>query len=340
MKSPAEYTLELVKSKTPSMSYDGKEDFALWQKRARTKLASLLGMDRINPANDDGFKIEYVREEEKFIDTRFVINGEEGYAFPLVLRVPKGASGKLPLFVCVQGHSTGMHISLGQVKYPKTDVTFIENEHCNYAAEAVERGFAAVTVEMRNFGEMGADPENGAPMCHIATMNNILMGRTTIGERANDISRAIDAVLAHFDVVDPEKIMLMGISGGGTATYYTAALDERISLAVSIGAVCTYDSSISSIRHCVCNFVPGIVNYFGIGDIGGLIAPRKLVAVNGRLDKIFPDYGVREAYERVSELYSAAGVPESCTLVTGESGHICYPDITWPAIYKMLGITE
>ena len=336
MKTPAEYTLELVKATTPSMSYDGKEDYAAWQKRARAKLAELLGMDKIRPPKEDGFTVEYVNECEKYTDTRFTINGEDGYAFPLVLRVPKGAVGKLPLFVCVQGHSTGMHISLGKVKYQKTDPNFIENEHCDYAAQAVERGFAAVTVEMRNFGEMGADPENGEPMCHIATMNNILMGRTTIGERVNDISRCIDTVLAHFDFIDHERIMLMGISGGGTATYYASAIDERISLAVSIGAVCTFDSSISSIRHCVCNFVPGIVNYFGMGDIGGLIAPRKLVAVNGKLDKIFPDYGVREAYSRVAELYSTCGVPQNCTLVTGDGGHICYPDITWDAVFKML----
>ena len=336
MKTPAEYTLELVKATTPTMSYDGKEDYAAWQKRARAKLAELLGMDKIRPSKEDGFNVEYVKEYESYTDTRFTINGEEGYAFPLVLRVPKGTEGKLPLFVCVQGHSTGMHISLGQVKYQKTDPNFIENEHCDYAAQAVERGFAAVTVEMRNFGEMGADPENGEPLCHIATMNNILMGRTTIGERVNDISRCIDAVLAHFDFIDHERIMLMGISGGGTATYYASAIDERISLAVSIGAVCTFDSSISSIRHCVCNFVPGIVNYFGMGDIGGLIAPRKLVAVNGKLDKIFPDYGVREAYSRVAELHSTCGVPQNCTLVTGDGGHICYPDITWDAVFKML----
>ena len=336
MKTPAEYTLELIKSAKPSMSYDGKEDYSAWQTRARAKLSELLGMHKINLPKDDGFKIEYVHETEKYTDTRFVINGEEGYSFPLVLRVPKNVKSPMPLFICLQGHSTGMHISLGQVKYEKTDHKFIEDEHCDYAAQAVERGFAALTIEMRNFGEMGADPENGAPKCHIATMNNILMGRTTIGERVNDVSRAIDAVLKHFDVVDKEKIMLMGISGGGTATYYTAALEERISLAVSIGAVCTYDSSISAMFHCTCNFVPGIVNYFGIGDVGGLIAPRKLVAVNGRLDRIFPDYGVREAYARVEEMYAAAGVPENTTLVTGEGGHICYPEITWDAIFGLL----
>ena len=66
------------------MSYDGNENFAEWQTRARAKLSELLGMDRINPPKEDGFKIEYVEETEKYTDTRFVINGEEGYAFPLV----------------------------------------------------------------------------------------------------------------------------------------------------------------------------------------------------------------------------------------------------------------
>ena len=111
MKTPAEYTLELVKASTPSMSYDGKEDYGAWQARARAKLSELLGMDKINPPKEDGFKIEHVRESEKYTDTRFVLNGEEGYAFPLVLRVPKGVKAPMPLFICLQGHSTGMHIS-------------------------------------------------------------------------------------------------------------------------------------------------------------------------------------------------------------------------------------
>ena len=38
------YEYERFKSLRPSLAYDGAEDFSLWQKRARDKLASLLGL--------------------------------------------------------------------------------------------------------------------------------------------------------------------------------------------------------------------------------------------------------------------------------------------------------
>ena len=61
----------------------------------------------------------------------------------------------------------------------------------------------------------------------------------------------------------------MGNSGGGTATYYAACLDERISLAMPSCAVCSWDQSIAVKRHCACNYVPYIANYFDMGDMGG-----------------------------------------------------------------------
>ena len=127
----------------------------------------------------------------------------------------------------------------------------------------------------------------------------------------------------------------MGESGGGTATLYAAAVDDRISVAMPICAVCTYKHSIAAMHHCVCNFVPGIAKYFDMCDITGLIAPRKLVVVNGRYDNIFPDEGVRETYEETKRLYKAAGVPDNCALVTGEGGHRFYADAAWPVVHKI-----
>ena len=75
-------------------------------------------------------------------------------------------------------------------------------------------------------------------------------------------------------------------------------------------------------KHCVCNFVPNIVDHFDMGELCGLIAPRGLVVVNGRLDKIFPDAGVREVYAETERLYAAAGAPDNCYLVTGEESKI------------------
>ena len=39
---PSEHNLRLIKNSVPSMRYDGKEDFAVWQTRARAKLSELM----------------------------------------------------------------------------------------------------------------------------------------------------------------------------------------------------------------------------------------------------------------------------------------------------------
>ena len=230
-------------------------------------------------------------------------------------------------------HSTGLHISLGRPKYEGDEET-INGGDRDFARQIVKEGFCALAIEQRGFGECGGT-EKG-PACHIPTMSALLIGRTAIGERIWDISRTLDAVLAQFDAVDETKIYCMGNSGGGTATYYTACIEERISFAMPSCAVCTYKDSIVPIKHCVCNFIPGIANYFDMGDLAGLIAPRKLAVVHGVKDKIFPDHGVREAYETIERMYAAAGVPKHCRLVSGSEGHRFYAEIGWKAAHEML----
>ena len=101
-------------------------------------------------------------------------------------------------------------------------------------------------------------------------------------------------------------------------------------------AVCTYKHSIAAMEHCVCNFIPNIANYFDMGDLAGMIAPRKLVVVNGKSDNIFPDEGVRESYEIIKKMYEAAGVPDNCALVTGNGGHRFYADDSWPVAKALM----
>ena len=129
----------------------------------------------------------------------------------------------------------------------------------------------------------------------------------------------------------------MGNSGGGTATYYAACMEERICLAMPSCAVCTYKDSIGAMHHCSCNYVPNIANYFDMGDLAGIIAPRKLIVVNGVEDKIFPKDGVNETYEVIKDMYRAAGAENNCAHVEGPEGHRFYADLSWPVLHQMMG---
>ena len=113
-------------------------------------------------------------------------------------------------------------------------------------------------------------------------------------------------------------------------------MEPRIRFCMPSCAVCTYGDSIAAMRHCACNYIPGIRKYFDMGDLAGLIAPRPLVIVAGREDPIFPLSGVRESFAEAQRLYAAAGNPQGCTLVIGEGGHRFYADDAWPVMHRYL----
>lgn len=333
--NPMLNNLKRLENLKPSMRYDGTEPFSAWQKKAKEKLAELLGMDKFSRCPAE-LTIENREETEEYEEIRFSFQSEPGYRALAVLRVPKSKKrGTAPLVICLQGHSNGFHISLGKPFFDG-DEEMISAGDRDFAVRTVKEGFAALAIEQRNFGECGGK-ETGGTNCHVSSMSAILQGRTTVGERVWDIIRAIDVVKESFsDLVDTEEIICMGNSGGGTSTFYAACLEERIKLAMPSCAVATYKSSIAAMFHCVCNFIPHIAEYFDMGDLAGLIAPRSLVIVNGKKDSIFPDEGVRECFEIAKTLYTAAGAQDRCALVTGDGGHRFYADIGWAKAHELL----
>jgi len=331
-KNPQVIHHEALKAITPAMRYDGKRPFAEWQKEARARLASLMGLDKITPAADDCFTIESETDFETFTDYRITFQSEEGYFVPCNLWVPKGKEGKIPMVICLQGHSKGFHVSLGRPIYPGDEVTIAGGDR-DFAVQIVREGYCALAIEQRGFGECGGT-EKG-PGCIVPTMSALLYGRTTIAERVFDISRAIDVITKNFPVVNADAIACMGNSGGGTATIYASAMEERIKVSMPSCALCTYKDSIGAMHHCTCNFIPNVALDFDMGDLCGLIAPRKLIAVSGATDAIFPHHGVAECIDVAGTYYRAAGAPDNYTWIEGPEGHRFYAALSWPTFHRM-----
>ena len=330
-KNPQILHHQMLKAMTPALRWDEKTPLAAWQEMARARLVSLIGLDKITPAADDCFTLESATECETYTDYRFLFQSEDGYFVPCHLWVPKGKEGKIPMVICLQGHSKGFHISMGKPIYPGDENTIAGGDR-DFAVQIVREGYCALVLEQRCFGECGGT-EKG-PGCQVPTMSALLFGRTTIGERVFDVSRAIDVVGKNFPVVDMDAIACMGNSGGGTATIYISAIEQRIKVSMPSCALCTYKDSIGAMSHCTCNFVPNIALDFDMGDLCGLIAPRKLVAVSGAQDMIFPHDGVAECIDVAGVYYRAAGEPDGYAWVEGPEGHRFYADLSWPTFHK------
>ena len=332
--NPQVRMLHLMKDVKPSMRRMAHEDFAAWQKKARVRLNELLGLplERTKP----NFHVEWTNNENQaFTETRFLFESEPDVTVIGHLLLPKKTpQEKLPLVICLQGHSKGMHISLGRPIY-SGDEADISSGDRDFARQIVARSQAALALEQRGFGECGGT-EKG-PACYQPAVQAMLLGKTLIGQRCWDISRAIDVVGEHFPQVDMGRIAVMGNSGGGTATIYAAALDVRIGAAMPSCSFCGYLPSIGAQYHCLCNYVPGIMKYFDMGDLAGLIAPRPMIVVNGRDDSIFPLVSAKEQVEVARAYYKAAGAPDKFEHVIGPEGHRFYAALSWPVFDKLTG---
>ncbi len=315
----------------PTLSYDGSIPFEQWKVLAKERLASLLGLpfEKCDPM----FEIEYTKQGDGHTEYRFTVQTEPGYFVPCHLFVPADVEGKIPLALCLSGHAMGMHVVMGIAKSEYDEGKLAEWPDRAIAPRALREGYAALVIEARNLGE--ASVEGYGISCMEAAKIAILDGRTVIGGRVWDAMHILDAVLDNFEQIDPDNIVCTGNSGGGTATYYLACFDERIKIAAPCCAVCSFEASIAAMPHCLCNHIPGIRKYFEMGDIAGLIAPRKLVVGAGRTDPIFPIDGTNDCFATIHRLYEAAGVPENCALVVGDNAHFYYADQVWGKVHQM-----
>jgi len=329
-KNTHKYEYARLTEHTPLLAYDSTRPYEKWRQTVKEKLTELLGLPF---SSCDPCLTVVTRERvEDRIEIYFTVQTEPGYIVPCWLYIPAGVRSA-PLTICLSGHGGGMHVAAGKAKNDKDRKSLEEWPHRAMGLRAIREGRCALILEARSFGE--ASLEGYGTSCTEASKIAILMGRTTIGERVWDAMRILDAVLDTFPEVEKENIVCTGNSGGGTATYYLACMDERITAAAPSCSVCTYEASIAAMPHCMCNHIPYIRKYFEMGDLACLIAPRKLVVAAGAKDDIFPIDGVRKTFDTITEIYKAADAAENCALVVGEGGHLNYADLIWEKLHEM-----
>ena len=324
----------LTKEVKQELGYKDGCDYQAWKAQVKEKFEDLLGIRFIEQnACPLHFRLEEKKQKEGYTQQRFLIESERGADVVCYLLIPDTGKEKYPVAITLQGHHAGA--AKMSINEPNPDepahVEYANGRGC-FAVQAVRNGFAALVIEQRGMGERRPHERyrNGS-MCNFESLTGLLFGRTMIGGRVWDISRAIDA-LVNFPQCDMDKILITGNSGGGTASFYAACFDERIKLSVPSCAFCPYEYSIMYLEHCVCNYIPHAYRYFEMQDLACLIAPRNFVPVAGQKDGIFLIEGVRKAMDTVRKIYKAENAETNCRLVETEKGHWWCEDIVWNTI--------
>ena len=239
------------------------------------------------------------------------------------LLVPKDRPSKAAALVCLPGHGRGVAEVVGISEAGVERSSSAEGAK-PMAIQAVEHGYVTFALEQLGFGERRDEASRSrgpaAYSCQPAAGAALLMGQTMVGWRVWDVMRTID-YLSTRPEVDASRIGTLGVSGGGTTSLFAAAMDERIKIGVVSAYFNTFRDSILSISHCMCNYVPRMVDCMEMYDLAGLVAPRLLFVEAGSDDRIFPIDGHRRAVEKAQAIYDAFGVPERFGHEVWNGGH-------------------
>jgi dienelactone hydrolase len=304
-------------------------DWAAWQTELRAALRKLLAVDAYEPHEVSG----EVLAEEQFDGYRrqlVRVQGRDGAVIPAYWLIPDELVAPAGVVIALPGHGPGKVKPVAASQDLEGQPVDTSGER-DYAIQAVRRGYLALAPDLRGFGEMTLHEELRArpgDSCTEMALRAMMVGQSLVGMRILDMSSLVDWLVTQ-PQVDPARIFSTGQSGGGVATVWAAALDERLAAAVPSGGFCTFEHSIMSIHHCPCNYAAGVMDLCEYGDLAGLIAPRPLLVVTGALDFIFPLEGVRVAYEQTREIYQAAGRPDHLELFVGGEGHRYYAERVW-----------
>ncbi|NOU88607.1 dienelactone hydrolase [Paenibacillus sp. LMG 31460] len=278
-------------------------------------------------------------ELEDHIRERIELGTVWGVRVPAYVLLPKGMTKRTAAVLALHGHGYGSRQIIGL--HPNgTENTGKLDLHGNYALELVRRGFIVVVPEIIGFGDrrLAADQKDGQvgnSSCQTLASHLLLYGISLAGLRVHEARRALDYVLSREDV-DPARVGCFGFSGGGLIAAYTAAIDERIKATVLCAFVNTFKGSIMQIRHCIDNYLPGVLEYSELPELLELLAPRPLFIESGQQDPIFPIETVEVAIQYLRQVYAEAGAAEKLGVHLFEGVHEVNGSQAYPWLIEAL----
>lgn len=155
-----------------------------------------------------------------------------------------------------------------------------------YGDAFARRGYIvlALDVSHRDYGD---DPDNGNIEHPPIAAPGFTSDWEENGERTWTAMRAIDYLLDRDDV-DPERLVVAGLSMGGEVSTLVGAMDTRVRATVASG----YFPDLPVIRyrpnHPCWEWQWGdVTEYIGLADLHALVPPRMLVMQTGKVDSIY-----------------------------------------------------
>ena len=253
--------------------------------------------------------IERRRVEEGYILEEAAFDNGVGDTVYGYLLIPAGQKGRGPAILYNHYHAE----KYGQGKEEVLIKAFDDLDLAT-GVELARKGYVVLCIDAYAFGRRrfqgpAGEKEEGRRTEESLFKTFLWEGRTLWGMMVRDDLLALNYLLSRPEV-EPGRVAAMGMSMGSTRTWWAAALDERIKVAVSVCCLTRYQNLIArgSVReHGIYYYVPNMLKeQIDTESVVGLIAPRAHLTLTGDADAGSPADGVRiiNAFQRrLYELY-------------------------------------
>ncbi|MCC7491800.1 MAG: dienelactone hydrolase family protein [Fimbriimonadaceae bacterium] len=255
---------------------------------------------------------------------RVLFNSEPYSTVAAWVLVPHGvdAAHPAPAVLCCHGH--GPHGKNALVGLTLDEQPLERDIYLSLGSRLAERGYVVIAPDWRGFGErMDTDEwvrRPGRDGCNVLYLAAGYFGFHLLTLNIHDGLRCIDYLLTRPEVAG-DRLGVTGLSFGGTMTTWLAALDERLACAGICCYLSTLHDALERANFCGSQYVPGLGELADLSDLGGLIAPRPLLAEIGEQDLCFTIDDAQAACDQVAAIYAAAGVPERFAVDRFAGGH-------------------
>lgn len=305
----------LYKKGEPSFCGENKSEYYAWRDDLRQKLGNVLGLNRLSIVEPEE---EILSHEDMgdYLREKIIINTLPELKMSMYRLVPKAGGNNIPV-IAIHGHgSDGKNCLVGivnkgfKVKNEKFDY--------GYGLQLVKEGYTVFVPDLMGSGERNFTYNNRKIDCY--DYNNVLisLGLSLLGVHISEMGALIHYVLGD-KALKGDKLSVIGFSGGGFLALLTSAFFDEVYFTGVSGFFHGFKNTMLTSNYCGCNFVPEMWNLADIGDIGALIAPRRLYIETGRndslngvngLDNVYPQldivnraYKIFGSYEPVFKVY-------------------------------------
>jgi cephalosporin-C deacetylase-like acetyl esterase len=251
----------------------------------------------------DGFRLEKVAYESL-----------PGFWVTANVYVPATGTGPFPAVLLTPGHGAAG-----------------KQEDWNWGGNLARNGIVALAYDPLGQGErlQYFDPPRKASQIGNPTGEHgeanvpvMLLGEDLARYMVNDAIRGVDYLTARKDV-DAARIGAFGCSGGGTATAYFAALEDRVKVAISACYITSFQellpspTGVQDAEQSIPHFIEQGLDF---GDWIEVFAPKPY-GIASTTEDMFPFAGARQTYEEAKRIYQLYDAGDRLQWFTGPGGH-------------------